>query len=95
MEDIIATLGLLFLTIGIMGIVSCLMVFVKKSFGIKERIYHHLIGTLNMVINTIGLFGNILLIFYYKSSFEISALIINLILLIIGILTNLRTRNKL
>ncbi len=95
MKNLTFIFGLLFLTIGILGIVSCLIVFVKKSFGTKERIYHHLVGTLNIVLNSIGLFGYILLIFYYKSSFEISALIINLILLIIGILTNLKTRNKL
>jgi hypothetical protein len=95
MKNLTLIFGLLFLTIGILGIVSCLIVFVQKSSGIKDRIYHHLIGTLNIVINSIGLFGNILLIFFYKSSFEISVLLINLVLLIIGVLTNLRTRNKL
>ena len=94
MEKIIFTLGIIFLSIGLLGIISFIIVLVKKSMGIKERIYHHLIGTLNITINSIGLLGYILLIFYYKSSFEISTLIINLILLVTGILTNLKTRNK-
>jgi hypothetical protein len=95
MEIFKTILGSIFLTIGLLGMISFAMVFVKKSLGIKERIYHHLIGTLNIVINSIGLLGYIVLIFYFKSSFEVLAMIINLILLIIGILTNLRTRNKL
>jgi len=80
--------------IAILGLFSFIMVFAKKSLSAKERVYHHLIGTFNIVFFTVTSLSIILNCFYQKTNLDRLSIFISLALLICGILTNLITRNK-
>jgi hypothetical protein len=78
----------------LLGLISLIIVFTKNSLSPKERVYHHLIGTVNIMF-----FSQYILViicnFYFKE-FNLDRLPIFLciLLLICGIFTNLRCRNK-
>ena len=90
-NQLIIIIGLI---ICILGLISFIIVIRKKSLSPKERVYHHLTGTFNMVI-----FGGSILVIIYTCNFQEAELdwiqfFLSLVFFISGIFTNLITRNK-
>jgi hypothetical protein len=80
--------------IAILGLISFIIVIRKKSISPKERVYHHLVGTFNIVIFAEIIFGLIYTCFIQDSELHWILFCLSLVFLISGIFTNLITRNK-
>ena len=90
-NQLIIIIGLI---ICILGLISFIIVIRKKTLSPKERIYHHLTGSFNMVIFGGSILGLIYTCYIQDSELNLILFCLSLVFFISGILTNLITRNK-
>jgi hypothetical protein len=80
--------------IAISGLISFIIVIRKKFLSPKERVYHHFVGTFNIVIFAEIILGLIYTCYIQDSELNWILFCLSLVFFISGILTNLITRNK-
>jgi nitrate reductase gamma subunit len=89
-----ALIIILAIIIAILGFISLIFVIANRSLSPKERVYHHLVGTFNLVIFAEIILGLIYTCYIQDSELDWILFCLSLVFLISGIFTNLITRNK-